>query len=157
MRSLCLCGPSWPYTSPAPSVQQRLFPKDARHQPVDSGLALTFHRSCCMFLNQLEPTFCRFPINSIYGFILGTCKTVGSGWLRFAKPQAGSGTKRHAARDVPKRCNGRPEPSTPWGSKELLDMYLRPQSRLGMIYILGALRTHGVSKTLGPFFRIVAY
>ena len=31
---------------------------------------------------QPEPTiFCRVPINSIYGFILGTCKITTSGWL----------------------------------------------------------------------------
>ena len=34
------------------------------------------------YLNQPEPTFfCRAPLNSIYGFILGTYKIVGSRWL----------------------------------------------------------------------------
>ena len=33
-------------------------------------------------LTNQNPLFCRAPINSIYGFILGTYKIVGSGWLR---------------------------------------------------------------------------
>ena len=32
----------------------------------------------------LNPIFCRIPICSTYGFISGTYKIVGSGWLRSA-------------------------------------------------------------------------
>ena len=34
-------------------------------------------------LTNQNPLFCRVPINSKYGFILGTYKIVGSGWLRW--------------------------------------------------------------------------
>ena len=34
-------------------------------------------------INQPESTvFCRVPINSIYGLILGSYKRIGSGWVR---------------------------------------------------------------------------
>ena len=35
-----------------------------------------------IYTNQ-NPLFCRVPINSIYGFILGTYKIVGFGWFRY--------------------------------------------------------------------------
>ena len=38
-------------------------------------------------LTNQNPLFCRIPINSIYGFILGTYKIVGSGWLRYPKKE----------------------------------------------------------------------
>ena len=36
-----------------------------------------------IYLNQPEPIVCRVPIDSIYGFILGTYKIAGSGWFRY--------------------------------------------------------------------------
>ena len=39
-------------------------------------------------LTNQNPLFCRVPINSIYGFILGTYKIVGSGWLRLVIVEA---------------------------------------------------------------------
>ena len=34
-------------------------------------------------LTNQNPLFCRVPVNSIYGFILGAYKIVGSGWLSY--------------------------------------------------------------------------
>ena len=60
---------------------------DAAAHPVYEALLCDYSTHCSPrnpkpYLNSPEPTFCRVPVNSIIGFIIGTYKKVGFGRFR---------------------------------------------------------------------------